>query len=146
MTRMKEQSEDKPPVIFIAKPEAGCQGRGIFIAKNLEILQQKIQSSQLKAQKELEEYIKQEEHFDTAQRYSHAPTGITAASSNYLHQDSGLSDMPQRGMEPPEKIDKSQHTYVVQKYIKQPALWKSDVSSLAYSASSCAVHLLQVSV
>ena len=38
----KEQSDDKPPVIFIAKPEAGCQGRGIFIAKNLEILQQKI--------------------------------------------------------------------------------------------------------
>ena len=95
-------------MIFIAKPEAGCQGRGIFIAKNLETLQQKIQSSQLKAQKELEEYIKQEEHFDTAQRYSHAPTGITVASSNYLHQDSGLSDVvPQRGMEPPEKVDKS---------------------------------------
>ena len=50
---------------------------------------------------------------------------MTAASSNYVHQDSGLSDVvPQRGMEAPEKIDKSQHTYVVQKYIKQPALWK----------------------
>lgn len=33
-----EQSSADPPVMFIVKPEAGCQGKGIFIAKNLEEL------------------------------------------------------------------------------------------------------------
>ena len=52
-------------------------------------------------------------------------SGMTAASSNLAHTDSGITDAgPQRGMDPPEKVDKSQSTFVVQKYIKQPALWK----------------------
>ena len=57
----------------------------------------------MKEKKELEEYIKAEEHFDTAQRYSNTQT---AASSNFAHQDSGMSDVQPRGVEPPEKIDK----------------------------------------
>ena len=113
----KEQSDDKPPVIFIAKPEAGCQGRGIFIAKNLEILQQKIHQQQQKVQKEFEEYIKQEEHFDTAQRYSNLNSVNAQAGSNFAHQDSGISEQ-RGGVEPPEKVDKSLSTFVVQKYIK----------------------------
>ena len=59
----------------------------------------------MKEKKELEEYIKAEEHFDTAQRYSNT-NSITAASSNFAHQDSGISDVQPRGVEPPEKIDK----------------------------------------
>ena len=74
-------------------------------------------------QKEFEEYIKQEEHFDTAQRYSNLNSVNAQAGSNFAHQDSGISEQ-RGGVEPPEKVDKSLSTFVVQKYIKQPALWK----------------------
>jgi hypothetical protein len=34
----QELSNLEPPVIYIVKPEAGCQGKGIFIARTLEEL------------------------------------------------------------------------------------------------------------
>jgi len=34
----QEASNADPPVMFIVKPEAGCQGKGIFIARNLDEL------------------------------------------------------------------------------------------------------------
>lgn len=33
-----EQSLADPPVMYIVKPEAGCQGKGIFIARSLQEL------------------------------------------------------------------------------------------------------------
>ena len=36
------EAEQTPVVLFIAKPEAGCQGRGIFISNNFEQMKQKI--------------------------------------------------------------------------------------------------------
>ena len=32
----EKEAENTPSVLFIAKPEAGCQGRGIFISNNFE--------------------------------------------------------------------------------------------------------------
>ena len=34
----QEQSNQDPPCMFIVKPEAGCQGKGIFIARSIEEL------------------------------------------------------------------------------------------------------------
>ena len=42
------EAEQEPPVIFISKPEAGCQGRGIFISNNFEHLKQKIDANNKK--------------------------------------------------------------------------------------------------
>ena len=39
------EAEKDPAVLFIAKPEAGCQGRGIFISNNFEQMKQKIDAS-----------------------------------------------------------------------------------------------------
>lgn len=32
----QKESDQDPPCMFIVKPEAGCQGKGIFIAKTLQ--------------------------------------------------------------------------------------------------------------
>ena len=53
-------------VLFIAKPEAGCQGRGIFISNNFDQMKAKIESNTLKHRREYEEFLKSEEQNDTA--------------------------------------------------------------------------------
>ncbi len=52
--------------MFIVKPEAGCQGKGIFIAKSLEDLQKRVDSSFKRQQTQYEQYLKQEENYETA--------------------------------------------------------------------------------
>jgi tubulin polyglutamylase TTLL6/13 len=32
----EDESKEDPPVMLICKPEAGCQGRGIFVARKVE--------------------------------------------------------------------------------------------------------------
>ena len=41
----EEEAEKQPPVLFIAKPEAGCQGRGIFISNNFEQMKAKLDAN-----------------------------------------------------------------------------------------------------
>ena len=53
-------------VLFIAKPEAGCQGRGIFISNNFDQMKAKIESNTQKHRREYEEFLKTEEQNDTA--------------------------------------------------------------------------------
>jgi 5-formaminoimidazole-4-carboxamide-1-beta-D-ribofuranosyl 5'-monophosphate synthetase len=65
----QEQSNADPPVMFIVKPEAGCQGKGIFIAKSIEELQRRVDISLKRQVTAYNEYLKAEENFDTAQRY-----------------------------------------------------------------------------
>lgn len=65
----QEQSNADPPVMFIVKPEAGCQGKGIFIAKSIEELQRRVDISLKRQVTAYNEYLKTEENFDTAQRY-----------------------------------------------------------------------------
>lgn len=55
------EAEKSPAVLYIAKPEAGCQGRGIFISNNFEQMKQKIDATTQKRNKEYEEYLRQEE-------------------------------------------------------------------------------------
>lgn len=38
----QEQSALDPPVMYIVKPEAGCQGKGIFIARTIAELTQRV--------------------------------------------------------------------------------------------------------
>jgi hypothetical protein len=86
-------------VCFIVKPDAGCQGKGIFIAKSLQELKYKVDLNLQRQQKEFDEFIRAEECADTQQRYSDTLTEIP--QQNY-HKDT---------------------SYVVQKYLKHPALW-----------------------
>ena len=51
--------------MFIVKPEAGCQGKGIFIARRIEELQARIDNKFKNKSKELEEYLRQEESAET---------------------------------------------------------------------------------
>jgi len=37
-----DQSAHAPPVMFIVKPEANCQGKGIFVVKTLDELKKKV--------------------------------------------------------------------------------------------------------
>jgi len=46
-----------PPVMLICKPEAGCQGRGIFIARSCEQMQRQIDEYFVRKAKEFEEYL-----------------------------------------------------------------------------------------
>lgn len=55
--------------MFIVKPEAGCQGKGIFIARTLNELKEKVDWNLLKQQKEYDQYLKAEENYDTAMKY-----------------------------------------------------------------------------
>jgi glutathione synthase/RimK-type ligase-like ATP-grasp enzyme len=55
--------------MFIVKPEAGCQGKGIFIARKIEELQQKIDKNFQNQQKQFDAYLKQEESYETALKY-----------------------------------------------------------------------------
>jgi predicted ATP-grasp superfamily ATP-dependent carboligase len=64
-----EQSAADPPCMFIVKPEAGCQGKGIFIARKIEELQQKIDKNFQNQQKQFDAYLKQEESYETALKY-----------------------------------------------------------------------------
>ncbi len=65
-----EQSAQDPPLMFIVKPEAGCQGKGIFIARRIEELQARIDTKFKNKSKELEEYLRQEESAETQARYA----------------------------------------------------------------------------
>jgi len=38
----EQEAEKMPPVLFICKPEAGSQGRGIFISNNFDQMKAKI--------------------------------------------------------------------------------------------------------
>lgn len=93
--------------MFICKPEAGCQGKGIFIARKIEELQSKIERNFKEQKTAFEQYLRQEEMYDTAQKY-----GSTRQQSFY-QQDLVLE---------PEVFQRD-HSYVVQKYLKAPALW-----------------------
>jgi hypothetical protein len=55
--------------MFIVKPEAGCQGKGIFIARTLNELKERVDSNLKRQMKEFEQYIKAEENYETAQKY-----------------------------------------------------------------------------
>ena len=50
--------------MYIAKPEAGCQGRGIFIARSLDELKQRLDGNLKRQQTVLNEQLKQEEASD----------------------------------------------------------------------------------
>jgi predicted ATP-grasp superfamily ATP-dependent carboligase len=41
----EEEAEKSPPVLYIAKPEAGCQGKGIFISSNFELMKAKLDAN-----------------------------------------------------------------------------------------------------
>jgi hypothetical protein len=88
--------------MFIIKPEAGCQGKGIFIAHRLEDLQNRVESNLKRHNAAYNQYLKQEEAYETALKYGHQRQSEDAA---------------------PEVITK-EHSYVVQKYISRPALHK----------------------
>ena len=62
----EKDAEKEPVVLFIAKPEAGCQGRGIFISNNFDQMKAKIESNTQKHRREYEEFLKSEEQNDTA--------------------------------------------------------------------------------
>ena len=55
------EAEKLPPSLYICKPEAGCQGRGIFISNDFEKMKQKIDASTKKHLKEYEEFLRQEQ-------------------------------------------------------------------------------------
>ena len=57
----EKEAENTPSVLFIAKPEAGCQGRGIFISNNFEQMKQRIEANAQKHKKEYEEFLRHEE-------------------------------------------------------------------------------------
>jgi len=54
----QEQSDADPPVMFIVKPEAGCQGKGIFIARKLDELHSKIKNKFQYKKQEFEEQLR----------------------------------------------------------------------------------------
>jgi biotin carboxylase len=58
-----------PPIMYIVKPEAGCQGKGIFIARKIEELQAKIDKNFKQQNQAFDQYLKAEESYDTAVRY-----------------------------------------------------------------------------
>ena len=100
----QEQSNADPPCMFIVKPEAGCQGKGIFIVRTIEELQRRADRTLVKQQTELNEHLKLQECQDTAQRY-----GEKDRANENEHDGGGF---------------RREHGYVVQKYIKYPALVK----------------------
>ena len=53
----EEESKMHPPVMLICKPEAGCQGRGIFIARSCEQMQRQVDEYFVRKAKEFEEYL-----------------------------------------------------------------------------------------
>ncbi len=55
--------------MFIVKPEAGCQGKGIFIARKIEELQQRVDSIFKRQNKEFDQFLKEQEQYDTAKKY-----------------------------------------------------------------------------
>lgn len=100
----QEDSNADPPVMYIVKPEAGCQGKGIFIARTIDELRSKIDKKFQKQLTAFDQYIKAEENYETAQRYG------DKRQSKFEQDDA------------PEVVQKDQ-SFVVQKYIKYPALW-----------------------
>jgi 5-formaminoimidazole-4-carboxamide-1-beta-D-ribofuranosyl 5'-monophosphate synthetase len=74
----EEESKDDPEVMLICKPEAGCQGRGIFLARKLEEMQRMIDEHLKKQAKEYEDYLKAEASYDTALVYSQTVSKIDA--------------------------------------------------------------------
>lgn len=75
------EAEKTPAVLYICKPEAGCQGRGIFISNNFEQMKQRIDTNTQKHKKEYEEYLRQEEQNDTKELYA------SGANVNVLNND-----------------------------------------------------------
>eukprot|EP00347_Sterkiella_histriomuscorum_P024455 403331059 len=136
----EQQSQQNPIVLFICKPEASCQGKGIFIVKRLDDMRLQL-NSQLQAQlKQYQEYIQAQEYYDTAQFYSQKfVPGQNQNGGNQQQQifsvNQDQSQFPSQVQnqqqnqgqnnqnEPPQYIEK-QNTYVIQKYMKNPALIK----------------------
>ena len=86
--------------MFIVKPEAGCQGKGIFIARTLNELKERVEKNFQRQQREFEQYLKAEENYDTAQKYG-----------KELNQNA-QTDSSLNGIEPPAVYYKD-HSYVV---------------------------------
>lgn len=91
----EKESAEAPAVCFIVKPDAGCQGKGIFIARSVQELRCKVDLSLQRQLKEFDQYLKQEECFETQQKYSD---------------------------ELPPEVCHKDTSYVVQKYLTKPAL------------------------
>lgn len=102
---MTEAQSDKDPVVlYICKPESGSQGRGIFIATKVEEMRLQLNRTYERNREKLNEYVKIEQGIDTAMQHSNPKTQIQ------------VDNIMQRRMERPE------NQYIVQKYIKKPAL------------------------
>lgn len=69
-----EQSAQDSPCLYIVKPEAGCQGRGIFIVKGVEELQKRVDQTFKKQATAMQEQLRIEENQETAQRYGKTDT------------------------------------------------------------------------
>lgn len=79
----EEQDKKEPVVLFICKPEASCQGKGIFIVKRLDDMRLQL-NSQLQAQlKQYQEYLQAQEYYDTALMYSQKSN--TQANASFLN-------------------------------------------------------------
>ena len=66
----EDEAKEDPAVMLICKPEAGCQGRGIFIARSCDAMQLQIDEYFSRKAKEYEDYLKAEASYDTALLYS----------------------------------------------------------------------------
>lgn len=47
-----------PQILYICKPEAGCQGKGIFITRKLEDLREQLNGQLQEMKEQWDEYIK----------------------------------------------------------------------------------------
>jgi len=64
-----EQSLKEPPLLFIVKPEAGCQGKGIFIVQKLDELQARIDNRIAHRNQQRNDYLDARETADTQARH-----------------------------------------------------------------------------
>ena len=96
------ESEKDPVVLYICKPESGSQGRGIFIMSKIEDLRIALDKQREQNKKNMEEFIKVEQSIETAQQNTRTQQ----------QQEALLA----------RQIDRNQIQYVVQKYVKRPAL------------------------
>jgi hypothetical protein len=102
---MTEAQSDKDPVVlYICKPESGSQGRGIFIASKVEEMRVQLNKTYEKNRENMNEYLKIEQGIDTMQAHSYP---ITQKQKDELMA---------------RQVDRPQNSYIVQKYLKKPAL------------------------
>lgn len=98
-------------MLYIVKPEAGCQGKGIFLVKNLDDLQRRTDNMMRTQKKEHIEQVQKEEDQNQAKKYQGAvQEEAENPHSELIH------------VEPKRQLHNN--SYVVQKYLKYPALWK----------------------